>query len=70
MKIDSVVNMKEKKIYKKVYVEITNRCNLSCDFCIKNQRPLKNISLEDFEIVLNKIKPYTNYLYFHLLGDI
>ena len=55
--------------YKKIYVEITNRCNLSCDFCIKNQRPLKNISLEEFNIVLNKVKPYTNYLYFHLLGE-
>ena len=23
-------------MYKKIYVEITNACNLSCDFCIKN----------------------------------
>ena len=26
------------KKYKKVYIEITNRCNLSCDFCIKNKK--------------------------------
>ena len=23
-------------VYKKVYIEITNACNLSCDFCIQN----------------------------------
>lgn len=57
------------KKYKKVYVEITNRCNLSCDFCIKNKRVLKDITEEDFRIVLNKVKPITNYLYFHILGE-
>ena len=55
--------------YKKVYIEITNRCNLSCDFCIKNKRELKNISIEEFKIVLKKLKPYTKYLYFHILGE-
>mgnify|MGYP003309102763 CR=1 FL=1 len=55
--------------YKKIYIEITNRCNLSCDFCIKNDRVLKNINLDDFKIILNKIKPYTKYLYFHILGE-
>ena len=55
--------------YKKIYIEFTNRCNLSCDFCIKNQRKLKDISIEEFKIVLNKVKPYTNYLYFHILGE-
>ena len=28
-------------MYKKVYIEITNNCNLNCDFCIKNQRKNK-----------------------------
>ena len=55
--------------YKKVYIEITNRCNLSCEFCIKNQRNLKNINQDEFNIILNKLKPYTKYLYFHILGE-
>lgn len=55
--------------YKKVYVEVTNRCNLSCDFCIKNKRETKNISLEEFNIILTKLKPYTKYLYLHILGE-
>ena len=57
------------KKYKKVYVEITNSCNLSCDFCIQNQRPRKNISCEEFYYVLEKLKPVTDYLYFHILGE-
>lgn len=28
-------------MYKKVYVEITNNCNLNCDFCIHNERQKK-----------------------------
>lgn len=58
-----------KKRFKKIYLEITNACNLSCSFCIKNQRPIKYLTKEDLEIILPKISPYTDYLYFHLLGE-
>ena len=56
-------------MYKKVYVEITNNCNLNCDFCIKNSRINKFMSKDEFEIILNKLKPYTKYLYLHVLGE-
>ena len=69
MKIDSVVNMKEKKIYKKVYVEITNRCNLSCSFCIKNKRIPQDITIANFKHILTKLEPFTNHLYLHILGE-
>lgn len=55
--------------FKKIYVEITNRFNLSCDFCIKNNRKIKDIEIESFKEILTKIKPYTNYLYLHVLGE-
>lgn len=54
---------------KKVYVEIINNCNLSCDFCIKNKRPNKFMTTEDFNIILDKLKGFTNYLYLHILGE-
>ena len=60
--------MKVKK-YKKVYLEITNRCNLSCDFCIRNKRKIKDLTIEEFKFILYKLKPLTNYLYFHVLGE-
>lgn len=56
-------------MYKKVYIEITNNCNLSCDFCIKNKRERKFMDEEEFRIILTKLKGITNYLYFHILGE-
>ena len=58
-----------KKRFKKIYIEITNSCNLNCEFCIKNQRKTKFISLDEFKILLDNIKDYTDYLYFHILGE-
>lgn len=58
-----------KKRFKKIYIEITNSCNLNCDFCIKNRRQNKFISIEEFKILSGKIKDYTDYLYFHVLGE-
>ena len=57
------------KRFAKVYVEISNICNLSCSFCPGTTRKPKRMNTPEFEIVLNKIKPYTDYIYFHLLGE-
>jgi radical SAM protein with 4Fe4S-binding SPASM domain len=59
-----VINM-----FKKIYIEITNKCNLNCDFCIGNERNKKFISLEDFNLLLDKLNGYTKYLYFHVMGE-
>lgn len=56
-------------MYKKVYVEITNCCNLNCSFCIGNTRPKKYMSIEEFKIILKKLQGRTKYLYFHVLGE-
>lgn len=58
-----------KKRFKKIYLEITNNCNLDCEFCIKNKRKSKFINIDEFEFLLNKINNYTDYLYFHILGE-
>ncbi len=55
--------------FKKIYVEITNVCNFACSFCFKSKREKKFVSPEDFSAILFSIKPYTNYLYLHLLGE-
>ena len=57
------------KKFKKVYVEITNICNLSCNFCPKTSRKLKFMEKEEFQLIINKIKPYTDHIYFHLMGE-
>lgn len=55
--------------FKKIYIEITNRCNLSCDFCIKNRRQIIDMNFDNFKIIINKIKPYTKEIYLHVLGE-
>ena len=56
-------------MFKKIYVEITNNCNLNCEFCIGNKRKKKFIELNEFNIILNKLKGFTKYLYFHIMGE-
>lgn len=55
--------------FKKIYIEITNKCNLNCSFCIKDNRFKKEISFKDFEIILQKIDKYTKYIYLHVKGE-
>lgn len=57
------------KKYKKVYIEITNVCNLKCNFCPLTKRDKKFLDTENFEKVLNEVKPYTDYIYLHLMGE-
>ena len=57
------------KKYKKIYVEITNRCNLSCSFCSKVEKPLRNMTIEEFKCIIEKIKDYTDTIYLHVKGE-
>lgn len=58
-----------KKRFKKIYLEITNICNLKCNFCPGNKRPKEEMTLENFRIILEKLENYTDNLYFHLMGE-
>ena len=54
---------------KKAYLEITNECNLGCSFCHGTKRPIKYISEEEFTHAAAALRPHTEYLYFHLMGE-
>ena len=56
-------------MYNKVYIEITNICNMSCSFCHGHKRQPKRMSLAEFTLILNKLEPYTEYIYYHLMGE-
>lgn len=57
------------KKFKKIYIEITNVCNLSCDFCPKTERNQKFMKLEEFEQIIEKLKNRTEQVYLHVLGE-
>lgn len=58
-----------KKRFNRIYIEITNKCNLSCSFCKKSIRPLKEMSVSEFKEVISKIKDYTNTICLHVKGE-
>lgn len=57
------------KRFQKIYVEISNLCNLQCAFCPGTRRPPRRMTREEFADLLPKLRPYTDYLYFHLMGE-
>ena len=55
--------------FRKIYVEISNLCNLKCSFCPGTRRPHHRMTPEEFGALLPKLRPYTDFLYFHLMGE-
>ena len=54
---------------KKIYLEITNVCNLDCSFCHKTSRVKKLMSKDEFNTLTDKLRGKAKYLYFHLMGE-
>lgn len=54
---------------KKAYVEITNRCNLSCAFCPGTKREGRTMTPEEFARILDKLRPHVSYVYLHVMGE-
>ena len=59
----------ENKKYSRVYVEITNICNRNCSFCPGTTRPKKQMTLDEFKYVANALVGFTDYMYFHVMGE-
>lgn len=58
-----------KKRFAKIYLEITNRCNLRCSFCHGTKRAPRTLTPEEFRTLAQRLVPYTDYLYLHVLGE-
>ena len=57
------------KKFKKIYIEITNICNLNCSFCSKVEKERRMLSTSEFIEIINKIKDYTESIYLHVKGE-
>lgn len=56
-------------MFKKIYIEITNICNLKCKFCPDTNRSKEYMSVENFEKIIKKIHTYTNLVCLHVKGE-
>ncbi len=56
-------------MYSRVYVEITNVCNMNCSFCHGHNRPPRQMTEEEYARVLAQLKGKTQYIYHHLMGE-
>ena len=59
----------EKVRFKKIYIEITNICNLNCSFCPDTNREKTFMSTINFEKVLKQISKHTNLIALHVKGE-
>ena len=55
--------------FQKIYLEISNRCNLRCAFCPGTRREPRAMTEAEFSALLPKLRPWTDFLYFHLMGE-
>lgn len=58
-----------KKRFLKVYVEITNVCNLDCSFCSKTNRANKFMSVSEFEKIAKEVSEFTSLIALHVKGE-
>jgi len=55
--------------YQRIYIEITNVCNLKCSFCLESKRSARFMSLSEFEHILKEIDDSTDHIYLHVKGE-
>lgn len=56
-------------MFKKIFVEITNRCNLACAFCPATRRAKADMAPAAFAALLSQLPPFTKHLSLHVLGE-
>lgn len=63
------MRMSPAKRFKRVYIEISNICNLQCEFCPEVVREKKIMSRGLFENIVKQVAPLTEQVCFHLMGE-
>jgi radical SAM protein with 4Fe4S-binding SPASM domain len=55
--------------FKRIYIEISNICNLQCSFCpvVERDKAIMDVTL--FEKVIKEVSPFTEEICLHLMGE-
>ncbi len=61
--------MNPPKRFRQVYLEITNICNLSCNFCPGTERLAAFMNMELFRRIIPQLPELTEQVYFHVMGE-
>lgn len=56
-------------MFERLYIEISNICNLQCTFCPEVFREKKILSVKDFRKFATQAKPLTKQICLHLMGE-
>ena len=56
-------------MFKRIYLEITDVCNLACSFCPGTRREPRFLGPAEFRALAEKLRPHTRYLYLHVMGE-
>ncbi len=56
-------------LFKRIYVEISNICNLQCSFCPELDRKKEVLSVSNFEKIILQISSLTEEVCLHLMGE-
>ena len=56
-------------MYSRVYVEITNICNMRCSFCHGHNRAPRQMTESEYIHILSQLTGKTQYIYHHLMGE-
>jgi len=55
--------------FKRIYIEISNICNLQCSFCPEVERSKQVMDIPTFRLVLVQAAPMTDEVSLHLMGE-
>lgn len=57
------------KKFSKIYIEITNKCNMNCSFCSKTLREDKFMTVQEFEKIAKEVSKFTSLIALHIKGE-
>ncbi len=56
-------------MFKRIYLEITNVCNLHCSFCPGTRREKHFMTEREFSFLTDRLRGHAEYLYLHVMGE-